>query len=227
MSLARIATIGGSWRCGPRRREASRSCCAAGSEGEAPAPSTRKRARHDPVRTCRNALDHLHHMHRATSCPCFLLAFIGQERARASASHALCVIVLVHLPRLHWAGTRSACCIACVVRHRSRGAVDFLVIADKWQVLSAATLALSQLEATLKPCRLIQWSWLPNSVLMAALVARGSEFVASAEWLALDSGGWPMPRRVCRQGIRRRRCCLGQSGVQHDELGARGLSPKS
>ena len=101
------------------------------------------------------------------------------------------------------------------------------MIADKWQVLSVATLALSQLEATLKPCRLIQWSWLPNSVLMAALVARGSEFVASAEWLALDSGGWPMPRRVCRQGIRRGRRCLGQSGVQHDELGARGLSPKS
>ena len=59
------------------------------------------------------------------------------------------------------------------MRHRSRGAVGFLVIADKWQVLSVATLALSQLEATLKPCRLIQWSWLPNSDLMAALVAMG------------------------------------------------------
>jgi hypothetical protein len=28
--------------------------------------------------------------------------------------------VLVHLPRLHWAGTRSASCIACIVRHRAR-----------------------------------------------------------------------------------------------------------
>jgi hypothetical protein len=44
----------------------------------------------------------------------------GQEHARASASHALCVIVFVHLPRLHWAGTRSTICMACIVRHRAR-----------------------------------------------------------------------------------------------------------
>ena len=67
----------------------------------------------------RNALGHQHRMHCVSSCPCFFLAFIGQERAGASASHALCVMVLVHLPRLRWAGTRSSICIACIVRHRA------------------------------------------------------------------------------------------------------------
>ena len=55
------------------------------------------------------------HSARASSSPSF-----GKERARASASHALCVIVLVHIPRLHWAGTRSTICITCIVRHRAR-----------------------------------------------------------------------------------------------------------
>jgi hypothetical protein len=38
-----------------------------------------------------------------------------QERARPSASHASCDIVPVFPPRLHWAGTRSCICIACIV----------------------------------------------------------------------------------------------------------------
>ena len=42
-----------------------------------------------------------------------------QERARPSASHASCDIVPVFPPRLHWAGTRSCICIACIVRHRA------------------------------------------------------------------------------------------------------------
>ena len=59
-------------------------------------------------------------MRCASSCPCFFLAVIGKERIRACASHALFVIVLVRLPRLHWAGTRSSICITCFVRHSAR-----------------------------------------------------------------------------------------------------------
>ena len=63
---------------------------------------------HGTVRTrCRNAIGHQHRMHCASSCPGFFLAVIGQERARVYAAHELIVIVIVHLPRLHWAGTRS------------------------------------------------------------------------------------------------------------------------
>ena len=39
----------------------------------------------------------LHRMHCASSCLCIFLAFIGQERARPAASHALCDIVPVFL----------------------------------------------------------------------------------------------------------------------------------
>ena len=42
------------------------------------------------------------------------------SRDRASASHSLCVNALVHLPRLHLAGTRLAINIACIVCHRAR-----------------------------------------------------------------------------------------------------------
>jgi hypothetical protein len=63
------------------------------------------------------AIVHLHRIHCASTRLCISLAFIGQERAWPSTSHALCVIVPVLLPRLHWAGTRSCICIACIVRH--------------------------------------------------------------------------------------------------------------
>ena len=62
---------------------------------------------------------HLNRIHCGSTCLCISLAFIGQERAWPSTSHALCVIVPVLLPRLHWAGTRSCICIACIVRHRA------------------------------------------------------------------------------------------------------------
>ena len=62
---------------------------------------------------------HLNRIHCGSTCLCISLAFIGQERAWPSTSHALCVIVPVLLPRLHWAGTRSCICTACIVRHRA------------------------------------------------------------------------------------------------------------
>ena len=55
----------------------------------------------------RNEILHLHRMHCASSCLCIFIAFIGQERARPAASHALCGIVPVCSPRPLWAGTRS------------------------------------------------------------------------------------------------------------------------
>ena len=45
----------------------------------------------------RNEILHLHRMHCASWCLCIFLAFIGQERARPAASHALCDIVPVFL----------------------------------------------------------------------------------------------------------------------------------
>jgi hypothetical protein len=64
-----------------------------------------------------NRLSLAHRIHCASTRLCISLAFIGQERAWPSTSHALCVIVPVLLPRLHWAGTRWCICIACIVRH--------------------------------------------------------------------------------------------------------------
>ena len=55
----------------------------------------------------RNEILHLHRVHCASSCLCIFIAFIGQERARPAASHALCGIVPVCSPRPLWAGTRS------------------------------------------------------------------------------------------------------------------------
>ena len=52
------------------------------------------------------AFVHLHRIHCASTRLCIPLAFIGQERAWPSTSHALCVIVPVLLPRRCWARTR-------------------------------------------------------------------------------------------------------------------------
>ena len=65
---------------------------------------------------------HLRRIRCATTCSRFVLAFIGQERARASASHALCGIVLMLIHRRHWAGTCSM--LNDVARRRGRSAAQ-------------------------------------------------------------------------------------------------------
>ena len=103
--------------------------------------------------------------------------------------------------------------------------VEFLVLADKWQVLSVLTPALPVFEARLRPpdaSRL--WEdpiRLLESVDMTLIVAIDSEFMASAEWLALGSGrladaaNGGVGKALLESRARQRRRCLGPPGVRH------------